>query len=178
MTRVETAEIMTLLQSIYPDSFRGFSNEMMKARAALWASVFQDDPPKLVQAAVQAWIATDTKGFLPVPGQIKEQLAILRDNGGLSDQDAWELVIKALGNSSYGSVEEFAKLPTDVQRAVGSANMLRSWATIPYNELQTVIASNFKREYRSIVAQKKDFAKIPEAIKQIAAAPTTGQIEV
>lgn len=82
----------------------------------------------------------------------------------------WELVTNALRNSSYGSVEEFAKLPPDVQRAVGSPNMLRTWAAMNFSELQTVVASNFKRDYRAIIAQKKDFAKIPESVKQIAAA--------
>ena len=107
---------------------------------------------------------------MPVPGQIKEQISILRDQGGLNEQDAWELVTNALRNSSYGSAEEFAKLPPDVQRAVGSPNMLRTWAAVNFSELQTVIASNFKRDYRAIAAQKKDFAKIPESVKQIDAA--------
>ena len=48
--------------------------------------------------------------------------------------------------------------------------MLRTWAAVNYEELQTVIASNFKRDYRSIAAQKKDFAKIPASVKQIATA--------
>lgn len=107
---------------------------------------------------------------MPVPGQVKEQISILRDQGSLNEQDAWELATNALRNSSYGSVEEFAKLPPDVQRAVGSPNMLRTWAAMNFSELQTVVASNFKRDYRAIIAQKKDFAKIPESVKQIAAA--------
>ena len=105
---------------------------------------------------------------MPVPGQIKEKISLLRDQGGLNEQDAWELVTNVLRNSSYGSAEEFAKLPPDVQRAVGSPNMLRTWAVVNYEELQTVIASNFKRDYRAIATQKKDFAKIPSSVKHIA----------
>ena len=106
---------------------------------------------------------------MPVPGQIKEQISILLDKGDLNEQEAWELVTNALRNSSYCSVEEFDKLPPDVQKAVGSPNMLRTWAAVNFSELQTVIASNFKRDYRAILAQKKDFAKIPESVKQIVA---------
>ena len=176
MTKQDTYRVLGILRSYYPSSFAG-SDDEERLRLTLWQRQFADEPATLVQAAVEAYVSIDKKGFMPVPGQIKEQITILRDKGGLNEQDAWELVTKALCNSSYGSVEEFAKLPADVQRAVGSPNMLRSWATVNISELQTVIASNFKRDYRAIVAQKKDFVKIPEAIKQLAEAPATGLIE-
>lgn len=176
MTKQDTYRVLGILRSYYPSSFMG-SDDEERLRLALWQRQFADEPATLVQAAVEAYVSIDKKGFMPVPGQIKEQIAILRDKGGLNEQDAWELVTKALCNSAYGSVEEFAKLPADVQRAVGSPNMLRSWAAVNISELQTVIASNFKRDYRAIVAQKKDFAKIPEAVKQLAETPATDLIE-
>lgn len=177
MTKQDTYQVLAVLQAFYPDAFRGMTDAAVQLKVALWQEQFADEPATLVQAAVKAYVSTDKKGFMPVPGQIKEQITILRDKGGLNEQDAWELVTKALCNSSYGSVEEFAKLPADVQRAVGSHNMLRSWAAVNISELQTVIASNFKRDYRAIVAQKKDIAKIPEAVKQLAEAPATDLIE-
>ena len=170
MTKQDTYQVLATLQAFYPDSFRWMTDSAAQLKVTLWQEQFADDPATLVQAAVKAFVSTDKKGFMPVPGQIKEQISILRDQGGLNEQDAWELVTDALRNSSYGSVEEFAKLPPDVQRAVGSPNMLRTWAAVNYEELQTVIASNFKRDYRAIAAQKKDFAKIPASVKQIATA--------
>lgn len=170
MTKQDTYQVLATLQAFYPDSFRGMTEASSKMKVALWHELFADEPAALVQAAVKAYVSTDKKGFMPVPGQIKEQISILRHQGGLNESDAWELVTNALCNSSYGSVEEFAKLPADVQRAVGSPNMLRSWAAVNISELQTVIASNFKRDYRAIVAQKMDFAKIPESVKKIASA--------
>lgn len=177
MTRAETAEIMTLLQAIYPDSFRGVSNEMMKMRVALWASAFSDDPKILVQAAVQAWISTDTKGFAPVPGQIKEQIAILKNQSEITEQEAWDIVMIALRNSAYNSQEEYAKLPEEIKRAVGSHNMLRSWASVNYNELQTIIASQFKNAYKAIAAKKKNFDKIPEKVKSITSEEEVKQLQ-
>ena len=177
MTKQDTYQVLSVFQTFYRDSFKELSNEAAQLTLELWYELFKDEPVEEVVAAAKAFVATDKKGFPPVPGQIKEQIAVLRNQNGMSEQDAWEMVNSALRNSSYGSAEEFAKLPEDIQRAIGSANMLRSWATIPYAELQTVIASNFKRDYRSIVAQKKDFAKIPNAVKQLAAASTTRQIE-
>lgn len=177
MTKQDTYQVLAVLQAFYPDAFRGMTDAAAQLKVELWHEQFADEPATLVQAAAKAYVSTDKKGFMPVPGQIKEQIVILRDKGGLNEQDAWELVTKALGNSSYGSAEEFTKLPKDVQRAVGSPNILKSWAAINISELQTVIASNFKRDYRGIVAQKKDSSKIPDAVKQLAEAPTTNQIE-
>lgn len=177
MTKQDTYKVLLVFQTFYKDHFRDLSNEAAQLTLELWQKMFADEPGEEVVAAAEAYVATDRKGFPPVPGQIKELISVLRNQNGMSEQDAWEMVNNALRNSSYGAAEEFAKLPADIQRAVGSANMLRSWATIPYAELQTVIASNFKRDYRSIVAQKKDFAKIPEAVKQLAEAPVTNLIE-
>lgn len=176
MTKQDTYQVLAVMQAFYPDAFRGMTDAAAQLKLELWQEQFADEPATLVQAAVKSYVSTDRKGFMPVPGQIKEQIAILRDMGGLNEQDAWELVSKALSNSTYSSVEEFAKLPADVQRAVGSPNMLKDWAAVNISELQTVIASNFKRDYRAIVAQRKDLAKIPDAVKQLAEAPTTDLI--
>ena len=51
------------------------------------------------------------------------------------------------------------------------------WEQVDTSELQTMIASNFMRDYRAIIAQKKDFAKIPKAVKQLAETPATYLIE-
>lgn len=177
MNKQDTYQVLAMLQAFYPDAFRGMTDQAAQMKVTLWQKQFADEPATLVQAAVEAYVSVDTKGFMPVPGQIKEQIAVMKNQGGLTEQEAWELVTNALCNSSYGSAEEFAKLPPDVQRAVGSANMLKSWASVNIGELQTVVASNFKRDYRAIVAQRKDYSKIPNSVKQIAEAQTIGQIE-
>lgn len=166
MNKLETAEIMTLLQSIYPDSFRGMTNDAAKLRVAIWQKTFDDDPAPLVQAAVQAYIATDTKGFAPVPGQIKEQIVRLQNPDELTGQEAWNLIAKALSNGIYGSTEEFAKLPPAVQKLVGSPAVLREWAMPDTATAQSVVASNFQRSYRATEAQEKDRAKLPGSVKQ------------
>lgn len=168
MNKQDTYQVLATLQAFYPDSFRGMTDTAAQLKLTLWQEQFADEPATLVRAAVKAYVSTDTKGFMPVPGQIKELIATLQNEGRLNEQDAWELVTNALRNSSYNSEEEFTKLPADIQRAVGSHNMLKSWAQINFSELQTVIASNFKRDYRAIIVQKKDYAKIPEAVKKLA----------
>lgn len=173
MTKQDTYKAMAILQAIYPDAFRAMSEESAKLKVELWHDQFKDEPAALVTEAIKAFISSDARGFMPVPGQIKEQLSRIRNHDGLSEQDAWDLVLNALRNSSYSSVGEYAKLPEDIQRAVGSPNMLKDWAIIPFDQLQTVVASNFKREYRSIVAEKREFEKLPNSVKQLSANVTS-----
>ena len=74
---------------------------------------------------------------------------------------AWNLVFKALGDSIHNSKAEFDKLPPEVQAGVGSHEQLRTWATMNTDELQTVVASNFKRGYTTRVKEIKEYEKLP-----------------
>ena len=64
MNRKEAAQIVTVLQANYPDSFRGMSDRMLQMTIRLWENVFASDDYMDVQAAVMADIATDTKRFM------------------------------------------------------------------------------------------------------------------
>lgn len=120
MTKREVAELMTILQANYPDSFRGQSDQVMTAKVTLWYDFFKDSPKAVVYAAAKAFMATDTKGFMPNVGQIAEQIRRLNAPQEMTAIEAWGYVSKALRNSAYGSVEEFANLPPLIQRVVGS----------------------------------------------------------
>lgn len=111
---------MTILQANYPDSFRGQSDQVMTAKVTLWYDFFKDSPKAVVYAAAKAFMATDTKGFMPNVGQIAEQIRRLNAPQEMTAIEAWGYVSKALRNSAYGSVEEFANLPPLIQRVVGS----------------------------------------------------------
>lgn len=167
MTKESTYQLMAVLQAFYPDSFRGMTDTAVQMKITLWQEAFADEPGAVVIAAAKAYATTDTKGFMPTPGQIKEQMRLLKKENELSEQEAWDLVLKALRNSSYGAVEEFAKLPEPVKRAVGSHNMLKQWVMYDAGELQFA-ASEFKRAYRAITAQQDNLDKIPAAVKEIA----------
>ena len=70
----------------------------------------------------------------------------------LGEQEAWDLVTRAAARSTYYAQEEFDKLPLPVQRTLGSPATLRSWAAVDVSQLQTVIASHFKRDYRAVLS--------------------------
>ena len=149
MTKQDIYQLFGLLQAVYPDAFRGLSDTAAQVKLNVWQDIFRDDPPEQVMAAARTFISRDKKGFMPVPGQLKE---ILAGDNAMGEQEAWALVTKALRRSTYYSHEEFEKLPQPIRRALGTADTLRSWAQVNVSELETVIASHFKRDYRAIAA--------------------------
>ena len=70
----------------------------------------------------------------------------------LGEQEAWDLVTRAAARSTYYAQEEFDKLPLPVQRTLGSPATLWSSAAVDVSQLQTVIASHFKRDYRAVLS--------------------------
>ena len=93
-------------------------------------------------------------------------LAKLNGPRELTKGEAWGTVRKALKNSLYSSVDEFNALPEVVRYAVGSPEMLKSWAQVPLDELETVIQSNFMRTFRAKSANIKEIKLLPQAVRE------------
>lgn len=146
MTRDETKNIIGMMASAWPN----FSPANIRGTIDLWAGLMEPYPYQVILAALRSYMVED-HAFAPAPGQLLAYLP--KEDGGRSDLEAWSLVRKALCNGNYGAEDEFAKLPPDVQRAVGSPAQLRAWAAAPSDELETVMQSNFLRTYRAVKTQ-------------------------
>ena len=148
---------MDIIQGAYPNW------NATKNTALVWAQLFIDDPVDLVAAAVKSFIATDTKGFAPVVGQIKQIMVDLQTEE-MTEQEAWALVRKAIGNGLYGSYEEFNALPPALQKVVGAPEQLSEWAMVE-DGLDTVVASNVMRSFRKVQEREKFERALPSDVK-------------
>ena len=165
MTKREIAEIITIMQTNYPDDFRNLSDVALNAKIQLWYTQFKDDSYQDVVTAVMAHIASDTNRFMPPVGVIKAMLVKIRQPDELTEMEAWELVRRACSNSNYGATEEFAKLPPVVRRLVGSPNQLREWAMMDSDTLNSVVASNFQRSYKVRAASEREYMALPSDVR-------------
>ena len=165
MTKREIAEIITIMQTNYPDDFRNLSDVALNAKIQLWYTQFQDDSYQDVLTAVMAHIASDTNRFMPPVGVIKAMLVKIRQPEELTELEAWELVRRATSNSNYGAKEEFDKLPPVVRRLVGSPNQLREWAMMDSDTLNSVVASNFQRSYKARAASEREYMALPSDVR-------------
>lgn len=180
MTKREIAELLTVVQANYPDSFRGASDAVFEARVELWYGMFQDYPKEVVQAAAKSFMATDTKGFMPNVGQIMEHIQRMkRGVDEMTPAEAWAIVSKALRNSAYWADEEFEKLPLEIKRAVGSQNQLREWALMDSETVQSVIGSTFQKSFQIRQTRDREMEKLPGDVRKFIAgfAGSIGRLE-
>jgi len=166
MNKIETTRILKLVAGAYPKTFNIDDPDKLSIQMEIWSSCFESETYMQVAQALKYHISTDTSGFPPVLGKLKEAIFKIGNPNVLSEAEAWAYVKVALKNSLYGSEEEFDKLPPIVQKVVGSGSMLRSWAMNDSDEINTVIASNFQRSYRSILQSHKENAMLPDSVKK------------
>lgn len=182
MTIDEMAEVMDVLVIAYP-AFYARQDEDTKLKAMeLWATTFADDPAQMVAMAVKAFIVSDTKGFPPNIGQIKDIIykVTMPRELEMSELEAWTLVRRAIRGASMAdwsrklgpdgigppsAVVKFNALPEILQRLVGDPGQLALWEELPDDEINTVIQSNFMRSWRAMVSHEKEMLALPEDIR-------------
>lgn len=165
MTYDETLAIMGVLKAAYPSYYNGMTRSDAEKAVELWASMFSEDDPAHVAAAVKALIATDTKGFPPHIGAVKEKLRKITSPELMTETEAWNLVYNAIKRGLYNSREEFDKLPQMLQRLVGSHTQLKDWAMMDLDTVQSVVASNFQRSYRARLESERELALMPADVR-------------
>jgi hypothetical protein len=126
-----------------------------------------DKDAGVVSLAAKHMIATRAQGFSPTIGELLECVYQLENHNELDASAAWALVSKACANGLYGYREEFEKLPPQVQRAVGAPEQLKAWAMMDSETVESVVASNFMKGYRTIQQRDREFEKLPSDVKDV-----------
>lgn len=158
MTKAETLNIMEILQVSYPKFYQNTASNELKKAVTIWAEMFQNDDVEVVKAAVKNLISM--LEFPPTIADIKKEInkLVQAANGELTGVDEWNMIRKAIKNSTYNSKEEFDKLPTVAKRFVGSPQQLRDWGIMSdFNE--GVIRGQFLKQYDSL-KEREQYQKI------------------
>lgn len=162
MTKEEVQMLLAMTQAVYPN----YNPPSREAAVNAWLMCLSEYDNNVVMAAFKAYMTTNTSGFAPAPGQLIEILQTLTQPSELNELEAWSIVRKALRNCGYNSEQEFAKLPTVVQKTVGTPQQLKIWACdSEFNE--NVVSSNFIKTYRTEVKRATELNKMPENIKKL-----------
>lgn len=170
MNKQETAKIINVLMTTYAD--KETSADVLQMRVAVWQKVFEDIPFDVVWNACMAFIATDKNGrFIPTPGMIRDKVAELADKDGMTADDAWVLVRKAIKRGICFSVQEFEKLPKICQQIVGSPSQLKAWA-MSENFNDGVEKSLFVKAYNLKRERKAEMDKLPSSVRAVIAQAT------
>ena len=165
MTREETKELLMMIKAIYPNF--SIKPEEMTATINAWHLMLSEYPIEGINGALQIYVKTNNSGFAPSVSQIIGCMHKPVEMDRLTEGEAWFLVKKAIADSGYNAKERFDELPTDVKRAVGGVEMLRTWGMMDSEEVNSVVASNFQRTYKAVLAQKDYAERVPTAISDL-----------
>lgn len=167
MTRQEALAVLAMLKTAYPTFYKNYSKDEINAAVDLWATMFADDPAYIVTEAVKSLMCT--LKYPPTIADVKEKIAMIMQSQTqtMTEMEAWQRVKVAI--SYYNASENFAELPPILQKIVGSPNVLREWALMNGEVVNSVIQSNFMRSYKAKVAQQKEYAMLPSSTKQLIA---------
>ena len=175
MTKEETGAVMDIIATAYPRFYANQSKEEKQHAIALWALMFSQESVEEVAAAVKLLVANNT--FPPVIAEVKEAVLKVRGDTGMDEYKAWEIVKKTLEESYYHPAKGFRELPDEIRQIVGSPSRLREWGMMDFNTLNTVIASNFMRMYRSVATAKKERQTLPIDVKMLMDAQNPKELE-
>jgi len=164
MERDETAKIIAVIRTAYRRMYKDDTPQDIAGMVAVWDRVLKAYSYEDVCMGVDTWLAMDTKGFPPVPGQIIDCINKAKQSPDdmLTEQEAWDLVEHALRCSGYieDAEREFLQFPSAIKRAIGSASALRNMALADESTM-AVEKSNFERSYRVAQAQREETRKLP-----------------
>lgn len=152
---------LALMAEMYPTFLNG-RNET--TTLDIWAALAEDETLAEMTDALMTYACRDDKGFPPPIGMLKK-LVWQQRNENISEQIAWEMVKAQFSGSSAHPTENFAKLPQVVQKCVGTPSTLMKWGQMEEGELESVIASQFRRSYRDAVQQKRDMDVLPNSLR-------------
>ena len=169
MTTKEIAQLVYVVKAAYPKTYEHFTNKDFENLILAWQMVLEDYTYQQAAAGLKTYLASDTKGFPPSPGQVVDCIhkVIKPQTGELTGLEAWALVRRAIANSNYNAEAEFERLPAAVQRAVGSPANLREMAVLDIEQVETVEQSHFIRNYEGMIKRIADEAKIPASVMDL-----------
>lgn len=189
MTDYEIGRLVYAVRGTYPKYYANMGAEDLKGLSMAWALVLGEYDFSIASRAVQLYLTNDTTGFPPSPGQIVDAIHKITNPriAEMTATEAWALVRKAIRNGYYGAEEEFAKLPTACQRAIGSPSNLRVIAQLDTDQVETVEQSHFIKAYNTQVVRERETAKMPSDIRALVekavsekrqlANPKTGEVK-
>lgn len=167
MTIEETKKVMAYIAAAYPRYFSGITKETAERQVIPWHDALKEYSAGLVIAGVKSYIAADSSGFPPAPGQIIAYIHESAPDTSVSAQEAWALVRKAVNVPWERMQESFDGLPKAIRKAVGSAASLKELAQMDIATFESVAGSNFMRTYNAAVRCEETQERMPTITSEI-----------
>lgn len=177
MNKRETVKILSVIKSSYPNWANKVTSDELRQMVETWNLMLSDYEYDVVASSIKIIISNSK--WPPSIAEVIEKCQYILNGGQepLNEQAAWSLVNKAITNSSYHAKEEFEKLPKVIQNVIHDPGQLREWARSEKSSIETVVASNFMRSYKTELAREKEQQALPESVKTLISSVDVKMIE-
>lgn len=167
MTNQETAKIITIIQSLYPNAYKGKNESDMANIIFAWGTVLSDYPYGVVEKAVKQHALTSDSSYPPA---VTDLTKIIREwtkdpKDEITAQEAWSSLVRVMqsGDFHYEPQKTFDKLPELLRKSVGSAAELKRWALMDLSELEFV-KNNYIKSFNELKEIHEKRAALPEVV--------------
>lgn len=167
MTREETKMIIKMLSSVYRSEFSRLTKEEVGEMLDTWTFLLEDEDANKIATVTKAYLKSNTNAFMPTPAMLINLAYELFTPQGMTEQEAWNTLYKAICNSGYNAKYEYENLPSEIKPLV-TPEQMHDWA-IDNNPNWNVTSSNFMRSFKVREKQRSDFAKLPNETKDLIA---------
>lgn len=130
MNSQETIAVLKVLQTAYPQSFRGWGKAQAENFVKLWAEAFKDMPAEIVTQAVKNIIYNSTADFAPNVGQVNAEIKEMAMVNSIPASAGWDAVKGFMRHcdSNYPDSEEnrvlYDRLPEEVKAMYSMTELL------------------------------------------------------
>lgn len=153
MTREETQQILLILKTNYPQSFKDWKKAQITMFIDLWSEAFKDDDVNQVIKAVKHIIYTDVREFAPNIAQVKNAMFESNTNFQTDVNEAWELVLKNAKCDIQQATINYKKLPANIQNIISPSFL--SELGYSNNEQVGYKRIEFERKYKESLERDK-----------------------
>lgn len=165
MTRDEIKKLIAAMCTAFPSFELPKDAKDIGLMINTWHMVLEDEDYFQIQQAFKSFCRTNTSGFAPTPGQLIALIQDHRDPISSSAEEAWKKVLLAARDANYHAVERFEEFDDITKMCVGSAASLSTYGMIEDSELQTVIRSQFIKEYKRLEDMFRTERKYPHEVQ-------------
>ncbi len=170
MTRAEVIASLKILKVAYPAFYSRMTRSSAEDTIAVWCEMFRDEDVDVMKLALYKIIEEHTN-FPPTIADIKTKIKEMRiaATGEKTDEELWQTLKSAVSDGYYGYKEQYAKLPEEVKRYLGSPSTLRELSQLDTGTFNTVTHGQFLKQIGIIRDRVRFDLETPTEIKNLLA---------
>lgn len=167
----EVSQMLAVIKEVYPNYIKDNAN--IPVMAKMWHTILGEYSLDIAMTGLNSYMAKDTKGFAPVPGQllaeIRKLTSQIENKPKTTTAQAWDMVVEVLRGALcyHNPAEAFKKLPLAIQKCVGSARTLQRWSMTDSDQLHNFIRSQFMRDYKDMASFYEEQEALPYSVKLV-----------